>query len=42
VTDCDPKDIQVGMRVEVQFHDISEEAGIPKFRPVRDARLERL
>lgn len=25
------------MRVEVQLHDISEEAGVPKFRPLRDA-----
>ncbi|RZL86561.1 MAG: Zn-ribbon domain-containing OB-fold protein [Variovorax sp.] len=34
VTDCKPADIRVGMRVEVHFEDISDEAGIPKFRPV--------
>lgn len=33
VTDCAPADIHVGMRVEVHFESISEEAGIPKFRP---------
>ena len=35
VTDCKPEDIKVGMRVEVHFEDISPEAGIPKFRPLR-------
>ncbi len=33
VTDCRPEDLKVGMRVEVYFEDISDEAGIPKFRP---------
>lgn len=33
VTDCAPDKIHIGMRVEVHFKDISEEAGIPKFRP---------
>ncbi len=33
VTDCKPEDLKVGMRVKVHFEDISEEAGIPKFRP---------
>ena len=32
VTDCRPDDIRIGMRVDVHFEDISEEAGIPKFR----------
>ena len=34
VTDCTPEDIHIGMRVSVYFEDISEEAGIPKFRPI--------
>ncbi len=33
VTDCAPEHIHVGMRVAVHFESISEEAGIPKFRP---------
>lgn len=33
VTHCDPEAIHIGMRVKVHFEDISEEAGIPKFRP---------
>ena len=35
VTDCRPEDIHVGMRVAVHFVDISDEAGIPKFRPAK-------
>ena len=35
VTDCRPDDIRIGMRVDVHFEDISEEAGIPKFRPAK-------
>lgn len=34
VTDCKPDDLKIGMRVSVHFEDISDEAGIPKFRPV--------
>lgn len=34
VTDCKPEDLRIGMRVSVHFEDISDEAGIPKFRPV--------
>jgi uncharacterized OB-fold protein len=34
VTDCSPDEIRIGMRVKVHFEDISDEAGIPKFRPV--------
>lgn len=33
VTDCSPEDIRIGMRVQVHFESISDEAGIPKFRP---------
>lgn len=33
VTDCRPEDIRVGMRVRVHFEAISDDAGIPKFRP---------
>jgi hypothetical protein len=33
VTDCSPEAIHIGMRVKVHFEDISDEAGIPKFRP---------
>ena len=34
VTDCSPEDIHIGMRVKAYFEAISEEAGIPKFRPI--------
>jgi len=34
VTDCSPEKIEIGMRVEAYFEDISEDAGIPKFRLV--------
>lgn len=33
VTDCSPEDIYIGMKVSAYFETISEEAGIPKFRP---------
>lgn len=33
VTDCDPDDMQIGLRVRAYFKDISDEAGIPIFRP---------
>ena len=35
VVECKPEDMQIGMRVDVVFEDISEEAGIPKFRPAK-------
>lgn len=35
VTDCDEHTIHVGMRVGVHFESISEEAGVPKFHPLR-------
>lgn len=34
VTGCAPEDMEIGMRVEAYFKDISEEAGIPVFRPI--------
>lgn len=37
LTDCAPQDVRIGMRVEVYCEDISDEAGIPKFRPLRQA-----
>ena len=36
LTDCPPADLRIGMRLEVHFAAISEAAGIPKFRPLRD------
>lgn len=35
VTGCKPEEIRIGLRVEVYFEDISEDAGIPKFRPTK-------
>ena len=35
LTDCAPDKAHIGMRVEAHFVDISEEAAIPKFRPVK-------
>jgi uncharacterized OB-fold protein len=35
VKGCKPEDMKIGMRVEAFFEDISDEAGIPKFRPVQ-------
>ena len=34
VTHSNPEDIHIGMRVKAYFEAISEEAGIPKFRPL--------
>jgi uncharacterized OB-fold protein len=34
VTGCSPEQIRIGMRVRVYFEQISDEAGIPKFRPL--------
>lgn len=36
LTDVDPETVRVGMRVAVHCESISEEAGIPKFRPHHD------
>ncbi len=30
---CKPENVRIGMRVQVHFEDISEEAAVPKFRP---------
>lgn len=35
VKGCKPEDMKIGMRVEAFFEDISDEAGIPRFRPVQ-------
>ena len=37
VTHCKPEDLHIGMRVQVYFESISDEAGIPKFRPLQTA-----
>jgi uncharacterized OB-fold protein len=34
VTHCAPEEIHIGMRVEAYFKEISDEAGIPIFKPV--------
>lgn len=33
LTGCKPEEVTIGMRVKVYFEPISEEAGVPKFRP---------
>ena len=35
IVDCDPKDVEIGMDVEVVFDDVTEEVTLPKFRPVK-------
>ncbi|MBA2721801.1 MAG: Zn-ribbon domain-containing OB-fold protein [Methylibium sp.] len=40
VTHCKPDELRIGMRVEAYFEAISEEAGIPKFRPSQQAAPE--
>ena len=32
--DCDPGEVKIGMRVEVVFHDVTEEISLPKFKPI--------
>jgi len=34
IIDCDPKDVYVGMDVEVVFDDVTPEVTLPKFKPV--------
>ncbi len=34
VVECDPKDVHIGMEVEVVFDDVTPEVTLPKFRPV--------
>ena len=38
VTDCAVEDLRIGMRVQAYFEPISDEAGIPKFRPLKDGQ----
>ena len=41
VTDCTPEELHIGMRVQAYFEPISDEAGIPKFRPRPHRRSDR-
>jgi uncharacterized OB-fold protein len=34
VVDCPPQDLEIGMRVEVLFDDVTPEITLPKFRRV--------
>jgi uncharacterized OB-fold protein len=38
VTHCEPGELSVGMRVQAYFEPISADAGIPKFRPMDEAK----
>lgn len=33
IVDCDPKDVTIGMEVEVVFDDVTPEVTLPKFKP---------
>lgn len=35
IVDCDPKDVRIGMDVEVVFDDVTPEVALPKFRPIQ-------
>jgi hypothetical protein len=35
IVDCDPKDVHIGMDVEVVFDDVTPEVTLPKFRPIQ-------
>ena len=35
IVDCDPKDVFIGMDVEVVFDDVTDEVTLPKFKPVK-------
>ena len=37
VTGCTPEEIRIGLRVQAYFEAISDEAGVPKFRPAAGA-----
>ncbi len=39
VVGCDPKDVYIGMPVEVTYEDITEEWTLPKFRPASGASV---
>lgn len=34
VVECSPQKVQIGMKVEVVFNDVSEEITLPQFRPI--------
>lgn len=34
LTDCPPEKVRIGMRVQAYFEPISDEAAVPKFRPI--------
>jgi uncharacterized OB-fold protein len=34
VVGCAPDDVRIGMPVEVEFEDVTDEIAIPRFRPV--------
>jgi uncharacterized OB-fold protein len=35
IVECDPKDVRIGMDVEVVFDDVTPEVALPKFRPIQ-------
>lgn len=35
IVDCDPREVSVGMDVEVVFDDVTPEVALPKFRPIQ-------
>lgn len=35
IVDCNPKDVYIGMDVEVVFDDVTPEVTLPKFRPIQ-------
>jgi uncharacterized OB-fold protein len=34
IVDCDPEDVQIGMRVEMRIETVNDEWSLPVFRPV--------
>ncbi|MFQ5835405.1 MAG: Zn-ribbon domain-containing OB-fold protein [bacterium] len=35
IIECDPKDVYIGMEVEVLFDDVTPDVTLPKFKPVK-------
>ena len=35
ILECDPRDVRIGMPVEITFQDVTEDVTLPQFRPVR-------
>ena len=35
IVECDPKDVYIGMDVEVLFDDVTPDVTLPKFKPVK-------